>query len=300
MVKTLLVKMNLMPTWKRAQDRLKVQRKIKLATLVLLTLALLLAASLLVKFWQKNAKNYSWGGEGNINLAIKGKDSYLFSFDPQDKRVTIVLIDGESYIEIPGGFGDWQVRAIYDLGELEKGQGATFLKKSLSQFLGIPVDGFIKMDDPPRQLIDQHPLNYLSLLSRMETDLTPLELGRLFWGLSQIRFDKVKEVGVDSLVQSDLYESRIRTEDLTIAVYNGTKEPGLAAKVARLITNMGGNVIIQNNAPTDQSQSLIFSASGGGTYTLKRLSRVLSLKVGKEDALKGTSRAQINIFLGER
>ena len=158
-----------------------------------------------------------------------------------------------------------------------------------------------------------------SLLSDLKTNLNLWELLRLDLKLSKVRFDKVTELNLDKLgvldrgnlpdgtfvftgdpvkldsVLSDLADPKIASEHKTIAVLNGTGKGQLAVKWARLIRNLGGNVIITGN--TEETKKT--KVTGEKSATLKRLQQIFGSEDTKDSKGTSSSRAQINLLLGE-
>jgi hypothetical protein len=325
--------------WKTAQKRTKKNSRIKLALLVLAAVVLVLIFGQIIRLANtlvhplsgaEFKKNYTWNGKSSINVVLKSDNVSLLSFDPKAGQVKIVNIPDETYIETPG-HGSWQLRAIYDLG------GAALIKSSISDFLGLPVDGVIIFDGPfknsqPKEIVEgwrKSPLAAIFSTSNIKTDLSPVELMPLVFGISRIRYDKLEEVDlgeanllssgnlpdgtqaliadpvkVDGFVASQLSEAQMKTEGISIAIYNGTSHPGLAQKAARVVTNMGGNVIISGNLDSEIAKSFVIS-DGKDSYTEKRLKQIFSPgclsgpKCAILDNSLTNSRAQIKVILGE-
>ena len=321
--------------WKDVQSKVKSKKRNKLALIVLGLVVLLLTLSWLIQFTQSLftssiPRNYHWDGEFNINLVLRGSGISVLSYNPKEGKVTIFNIPDETFLEVPGGFGSWQIRAVYDL------KGDPLLKETLTSFLGLPIDGFLDLSAMKSQptghqfvdLIRENPLSGFHLLSSLKTDLTIWELINLKRGLSTVRFDKIRElslekisvldkstlpdgtpvftadpVKIDSLI-SDLSDPAILAEHKSIALFNATNRPQLAQKWARLITNLGGNVIITTNAKKAVKNTQVL---GEQSQTLKRLRQIFDLacqnnpkcdKIPPLDEDLVSSRAQINIFLG--
>ena len=57
-------------------------------------------------------------------------------------------------------------------------------------------------------------------------------------------------------------DNSVRDEALSVGIYNATDYPGLAEKVARIITNMGGRVIFTLNSPEKKDKSTILGKKG--------------------------------------
>lgn len=332
--------------WKTIQRSSKTQKKVKLGLLILGLIVLVMIIGKTISFVQsllqpitkgEIAKHYIWDGSSNINLVVRGDSIAILSFNPVNNEVMIINVPQNTYVDVPEGRGQWMVSSIFNLGESDNPPtGNQLLKRSLSAFLGIPVDGYLEFKGSLRQKdadqivkgFKKGPEEILSALSQIKTNLAPVEFVRLSLGLVSIRFDKFKGVNMEDILKrkwlpdgtivltGDLenidnlsqkfVESRISDERLSVAIFNATKYPGLGQKAARLITNMGGNVITVSNASHEVKNSQIWGKKN--TYTYKRLREVFVLDCldnPKCDTILGTdksveeSRADINLILGE-
>ena len=310
--------------WKTVQSKKRKNKKTKLALTVLGLIVLLIlfsqARSLtqtLFSPWKLSAssdRTYSWNGEFNINLILKDKDISFVSYNPKEQKIIIIKIPDETYLDVPRGFGKWQLRAVYDLGQSQ------LLKNTLAGFFGLPVDGFVETNQL-EALLQKNPFSILSLLPSLKTDLTLWELLRFKMSLSKVRFDKISErsleksgvldraslsdgsqvfiadfVKMDSIL-SDLADPNLVSEQKSVAIFNGTDHPQLAQKANRLISNLGGHVIIVSNSKIRLKTTVTY---GEKSATLTRLQQIFGAD-GKPEQLEDieSSRAQINLFLGE-
>lgn len=303
--------------WKSLQSKNKLKRKTKLAIAVLLILLGLLILSQIFKFtktllspWKiSTTRNYTWNGEFNINLLLRAKTISLLSYNPFDGKIIIVNIPDQTFVETAHGFGSWQLRSLYGLGENQKGLGGDkLLKDSLSAFFAQPIDGFLDFSGKYKdqngaeivQYLRSNPLP-LDLLYNLKTDLTLLELTHLKWGLSNVRFDKFTQINLlnvltkDHLLDGseiltadpnkldlalvDLADPKIKNEHKTIALLNASGKSLFAQKWARLVTNLGGDVIITANASTKLAKTIVVGEKG---ETLKRLSQVFNYNCGNK------------------
>lgn len=326
-------------SWKDIQSKNRIKKKTRLALMVLGIILGIIIIGWIVKFTQtlfspwkfsSSEKSYVWNGEFNINILIKSKDMALLSYNPTDKKITVIKIPDETQLEVFGGFGKWQARAIYGLGESQKiGDGNKLLKRSVGDFFGLPIEGFLQFEgkyaDKSAQDITEalrnNPFSGFDLLANLKTDLTLWELIRLKFGLSLVRFDKLRYLDLVSLgvldkdfladgtaifswdpvkldsVSSQLLDPKILSEHKTIAVFNSTDYPLIAQKGARMIANLGGNVIITGNSDKKLKETEVF---GEESKTLRRLLQIFSHKGGKDSKVESfSSRAQINVMLGE-
>lgn len=320
--------------WKIRQLNHKKDKMTKLALIILALLITLLLLSQAFRFVKLlthplnseiNSKKYSWSGEFNLNFIAATNPISLVSYNPEEKEVKILTIPDQAFIDVPDGFGKWQIRSIFDLGETSEIGGFSLLKKSISEFLGIPIDGISS-----KLLVDRAKHNIFSgieLLPGLKTDLTGWELILLKASLLQVRFDKMSKVRLEDLlvlekqtladgtevfiadpirldsVMRGFADPKISSEHLSIAVFNTTEKPLLAQKAKRLIENLGGNVIVAQNAPRILEKSYV---EGVDSKTLKRLIQIFDLgcsqkcdKIPKEDLGVLTLRAQIIVVLGQ-
>lgn len=330
-----------MPSWKIVQSKKRKSKKIRLALAVLgLVILLILFSEIthLVKFfsspWQLSKiveKPFSWDSKFNIYVVIRSKEVSLLSYNPKEQKITLLSVPNQAYLDVPYGFGKWQMGSIYDLGEVEgQGKGVDFLKGSLEDFFGLPVDGFLNFGPPYDQLeasrlvdlLRDNPFSTFNLLPALKTDLTPWDLLRLKMNLSSVRFDKISEVdlkenpifekqtladgtqvymadpvGLDSVL-SDFADPNFVSEGETVALFNATDQPALAQKAARIISNLGGHVIIVSNSKQRIKNTI---ALGQDSATLRRIRQIFVVNgtIEAESLEMEVSRAQINLFLGE-
>lgn len=324
--------------WRVAQHQAKIRKKVRLALIVLGLMAGLIISAQLINLvrifmspWKTAGthKSYFWDDTYNINLVVKGRFVSVISLNPSEKKVTILPLPDETYLQVPHQFGRWKLSSIYDLGQTTKFGGGKLLKNSVSTFLGIPIDGLMLMTGSFQQkeirevveIMRRNPLGSFSMLPHLQTDLTLWDLVRLKWHISQVRFDKVKTLDLISLkildkeklgdgtevftfdpikldsVLTELIDPSVSSEHLSVAVFNATNHPGLAQKAARLITNLGGNVIIIANSEKKYARSQVF---GQPSATLTRLTQIFgSDKISPQESGIASSRAHINILVGE-
>lgn len=326
--------------WKDIQSRRQIAKKSRLALIILALVLGVLIFGRGVKFiqslftpWQgslTSQRKFSWNGDFNLNVLIRAKGVSLFSYNPNNQKITLVDIPPNTYLEVAHGFGKWGINSIYQLGESQNIGGGNLLKSSLANFFGLPIDGFIYFSAKYSQKeassiiaeIRKNPFSAIGILPEFKTDLTPFELIRLKLGLSSVRFDKIKEINLEEMdlmleekladgteiltadeikldsALSELKDWTVSSEHKTIAVFNSTDRPLLAQKAARLITNIGGDVIIVANGKNKFGETKI---SGEESKTLHRLKQIFEASdtISPSDEDLVSSRAQINIFLGE-
>lgn len=203
-----------------------------------------------------------------------GKSTEIMSFSPATKDVVIFKFDSD----IKGA----------DAGRLLK----------------IPVDGeisqnFLDLDTNVDKLFINTILNY----GKIKTNLTVIDLIRLAVlakttpesAVSIKRVGDPEGLDLNSLVGHLVSDLRVEKDNQTIKIINGAGVSGLGNRLARLITNMGGNVIIVATSDSPVSKSFI-SYIDNKTYTVERLEKILGYK-----AIKGVDNtvSDITITIGE-
>jgi len=173
------------------------------------------------------------------------------------------------------------------------------------QFLEVPIDGYIEYDDLDlNQKINTIFLNSTLDYFKLKTNLTTIDLLKLFFSTAGIAGADVTMKTVDYQMESaevDRILSRLVADELiekdnqTIQVVNGTDITGLGNRLARLITNMGGDVIIVATSDSPKKKSVI-SYMNNKTYTVERLEKVLGYPAVKEG---NNAISDISIIIGE-
>ncbi len=287
-------------------------------------------------------KEYTWDGKSAINVILKYQDVSLLHYDPNLQKATILKIPSNVYVEATQGYGTWPIRSIYGLGEEEKpAQGAKLLKNTLTKVLGLPIDG-IMVASSDDVILDKEiltgggPFSLIKIAKNINTDLSSSEALSLVWALSGIRSDKleyldladsnitqsklladssrvlgISTVNLDLFIQENLPESKVSQEGVSVAIFNATSHPLLAQQAARVVANLGADVIIVGNTESKLDKTIVVSSdnersslAGQKSLTLKRLQesfapKCIRTKCFVNDPKVAISRAQVNIILGE-
>lgn len=293
-----------------------------------------LVALLLVGFlgWKifRAVSGAVWDGSSRVNLVLITDPIGVVSFDPQEKTLTLVLIPSQTYVEVPHGFSFYRFGAVYDLGELDK-RGGTLLMETAQEFLGAPMGGYIKVQSTKDEDIKNTVRQTLGMASvvpvlrgnpAVKTNLTAYDLFRLWWSTRQVRSDKIKALNLDDLgvleniglpdgtaiKQADptaldgkvgkfFAEDKILEENLKIEVLNSTQQVGIGNRVARLIQNMGGEVVNVGSIEAEISQCQIkFNSKVSNDFTLTRLARIFNCQ--KSETKDRENRSDLTVILG--
>lgn len=255
--------------------RYKAESNIKLAFLFFAFIFSAVFVSFLIK-GILIAKTSIYDGSGRFNLQVSNsKDSGIISFSKPSGTISILKIDGDSK----------------DI--------------NLGQLLGIPIDGFLKsssldLDLKVSYILSQSLLKYRSF---PETNLTIFDILRLFLFSRSVSKDSVKTQSISpklsvSKIDKVLYrffnDEVIEKDADTIEIINGTDVLGLGNRLARVITNMGGDVIVVKTAESTQDLSLISYTKKDNT--VRRLGKFLKFKSARRE---DKALADITIVIGK-
>lgn len=335
-------------TWRKYQRHVSTKRRVYFGVVVLLILAMVVLTGKTINFLIGSGKtvggvshSHSWNGNSTINLVVREKTLAVVSYNPVDNSMVVANVPDDTYLTVPGGFGNWPARSIYDLGQGENPPiGVKLLEGTVSNTFGIPIDGFLGVGGAYSQTsfaetiksLRQNPLIFLSVVEKTKTDLNLWDELRLFWGMRGVRFDKLKMIDLgqsnitesillpdgsrslafdivklDKFIRDQFADSNMVSEGLSVAIFNSTDRSGLAEKAARLVTNIGGRVILTSNSSEKLSKSTI---TGRKSFTFGRLAQIfapdclgsLTWLLDKGNVCSGARtdpRADIVIILGE-
>jgi len=89
-------------------------------------------------------------------------------------------------------------------------------------------------------------------------------------------------------------DPQIEKEDLSIEITNSTTTSGLGNKIAKIITNMGGKVVLVSSSQDELTKSIIYYNED--SYTVRKLSKLLNIPIEKKEL---NSISDIVIKIGE-
>lgn len=190
------------------------------------------------------------------------KDLKIISFSPKSQSISVLKIEGE-------------IRTL-----------------NINRFLAIVIDSEVKsslniQDFRVPDLMFQFLLNYKSI----RTNLTIVDVLRLYLFSKTLPINYIYDKKISTLqdastldkIISPLFsEELIEKENVSIKIVNGTGVTGLGNRLGRLISNMGGNVIIIASADSTENSSRILYF-GKKTYTVEKISKILGFKLNKLD-----------------
>jgi len=145
---------------------------------------------------------------------------------------------------------------------------------------------------------------FLSLKNKdVKTNLTVVDIARLYIfsktvGQGDVSVQSISLLGdssADKIIFSLFSDPAIIFENLRVEIVNATGVYGKGNKVARLLSNIGANIVFVSTADKNAKQSLIYYTNSK-TYTVERLERLLGFKSVKNNQ---KSISDILVLIGE-
>ncbi len=252
----------------------------------------------------------------------------LVVLNPTLSSLTIINLPLECKVYLPSQ-GEQPLKAIYGVGNLlDPKQGIELAEKNVSYLLGVPIDGYLLVGSEGlerlgsllgqnKSLKEYFSLGNISFLPQiislghryLRTNLPLDELGRVSYFIYGVREDKIEVFALSSgdLQDQEALDLRLRPfvrdavlaeERIKIQILNGTIKAGLAAFAARLVENMGGEVIRIGNYERQDITKGFLVLDESGSYTARRLSYLFGVVDSRPPRSSTEKRAEINLILG--
>lgn len=235
--------------------RTKNGKNLRLAGLFVMIVLGLIVISAFFKFLLI-VKNSRFDSSHNFIVSFVGKNKVeVVSFSPQNRTLSILDFDSKyNHINITKSFG-------------------------------IPIDGTIISQDPNSSNISSILLGSVTSLGQPLKNLTVLDAFRLFLFCKTIPQNKIFDRQLSSelndtqkstVITLSLTDPSIYQENQTIQVINASNIYGLGTKLAMLITNIGGNVVLVSTSDeVIQDSKIVYY--GKQSYTVKKISNYLGI-----------------------
>lgn len=245
----------------------------KVAIIFFVFLAFVVGISLILKF-VIILKNGQFDSSRSFNFSVtNGKNIEVISLTPSLKNITIFKFKE-------------------NVNSTEAGR-----------LLEIPIDGVIASDSLDlNQKVNPLLLRAVFNCNKLKTNLTILDLLRIALSARTIPETSVNTkivseggLGQDKILDNLIIDSLIERDHQTIQIVNGTDISGLGNRLARLITNIGGNVILvmTDNNPKKKSSITYIDKK---TYTVERLRKILGYEVMRDP---DNAMSDVTIIIGE-
>jgi hypothetical protein len=296
------------PIWKKQKAKRDNSRVKEIVTRIFTATALffVITGSYLIFLSFKRAV---WDGKNQLNLIIQSDEIYLYSFQPENQILNIVVIPNSTYIPTAKNFGEYPIANIYKLGEQENIDGGQLLSLSAQNLLAVPIDGYIYLDNcltgSSQALGNGRTLSLAGCFfkNKLKTNLTGWDLYRFInqsRSLSKGAYKKTDFSGSDLFIKQQLpdgsqinrpdllkidrlsvrlfSDTTVLNEALTVSVLNSTNKLGLANYAGRFIRNIGAKLVsTEDNQKQNESVIYYKNADIKNSYTLLKLKHTFQI-----------------------
>ena len=225
---------------------------------------------------------------GNLEIA----DIVFFTFDTVDRSIMQISIDEEITLDMPGKFLEEKLNKALVLGSSLNNSSDQLTNMNtvshvIQKLMGYNVDNFIltgaedydlvlktlTKSDPAsfgRLLLKGDLVTNLSLNDLYSLYLVAAESEELNYQKYAVSTDNYSAALVDKYIYDMSFNSRAASEKKTVSVLNATDIVGVAAFGGRVVRNIGGHVVAENNSVSKVEESVII-ADTYDSETLKRI-----------------------------
>lgn len=241
----------------RKKQRVSAQsNNFKLVLLFICAVVFLIVLSLAVRIFTI-VKNSKFDGTHAFNIAIyRENDVLLTSILPDTHSVSMLTLKG-------------------------------VLHKPAGQLLGIPVDGQITTtSQATEKTLSSHLESVILHANRHSSDLTLFDAIRLYFFAKGVQSRNVvmhelslpQDINaLDNIAISLFADEAIASEKVSVGIINSTSATGLGNRLARVITNIGGNVVSVSSDDENSKKTSVFYY-GEKSYTVTRLGKILGVE----------------------
>lgn len=255
--------------------RSKKPNNVKIAGLfVLFVLALIVISSLIKIIFIFRDSNFD--GKNAFNVVVLSEESTnVISFSPPTRSISILNLDKKMDMD------------------------------SASKTLKVPVDGeVLSKETATKNNLSSIFFKSILSLGNSYRQMNFADILRLFLYTRGVMPSSIyyREISNDfneqqksTLISLTFTDPAIYEENQSIEIVNATNVYGQGGRLASLITNIGGNVILVTSVEKGEGKSKIIY-SGDKTYTVTRLAQILNYPIVKTDK---KSISDVIIIIGE-
>lgn len=290
-------------------------------------------------------KKGRWDGVRRVTIAVNSEPMIIFSLEPATKKAILLAFPKNTLLEVPYGYGTYPASSIFRLGKLEKNnKGGELFTKSVEKTFGVAIEGYfaaklgnflLPLEVSKLKSLKQSYFSILpaifaspkifSVVQKIDTNLSLIDILRLWNGIRTIRSDKIMivplaEAGVlkeetqpdgskiklidkdllDLVIASNFQDQLIRSENISIEVVNASGKEKLATEFSQILTHMGANVILKSTAEKNEDYSCSISVSKkkfAKSQTVTKLRNLYQCKVTLET--DKSSQTDVVVVLGK-
>lgn len=273
------------------------KKSTQLLTRIAISLIVLIIVSTASYNLYQSYQKRIWNYEGNFAM-LNISDISVTVFVPDREAIYTFMLPKHAYIEVPGGYGLYEVEDVVELSFVEENDGS-LLSRAITTGIGIPVtitSDRITLWDRIQMWIAQQ--NYQGKRETFNLDDEPIFGAETRPDNSQISV--VDPDKLASLTAELLWEKSIISEQLAVGVFNASGTPALASSISHMLETMGVHVVDYANWEDEKVPGIcLFRVldSAYSSVTLARLESVLRCDIERLQDTEG--RFDIQLILNE-
>ena len=222
-------------------------------------------------------------------LSLQGSEGQVFVFS------------GESRVLVPPGFGEYELRKVYALGELEK-KGPQLVKETVQSNYKAAIFGYFYDQKQAGDLYLRKPKRFFQQVfwqafwGKVKTDLSRYDLAVLYFRAFRLNEARIK-VKNSYTEQDKFFDERLTDESFSVEILNATDHDGLAQETGKFLEKAGLRVVRSADADKNQENCEIkVREEIALSYTLWWVKRFFPCQIS---FTKDSSRADLVLVLGE-
>ncbi|MEA3355548.1 MAG: LytR C-terminal domain-containing protein [Patescibacteria group bacterium] len=289
------------PKWRREQKKMASQKKKSQVYLGLIFIFLICFFVLFNYLWRGVCQSV-WNGKSRIGIVmIEDEELNLKVLLPEQKKSALFKVPLNTISEVPFGFGKYKLGSIYSLGKLER-EGGRLLMKTIQDNFGVFISAYKVEGESNLTWWDVLRITWYELITvdkRKEINLINQQVLEDDILADGSKVFKIKLLLLDELLNHELFDEKLLTEELEIAVLNASGGEGEAFSVSRLIRNIGGDVVVVSNLDLIQKSMIkVKNKDDLKSYTVKVLVDILN--IDKVEFIENNEfRADVMVIIGK-
>lgn len=219
-------------------------------------------------------------------IIVVGDPVHVVSFDAKNRRVTALDLPYDTVIAAALGYGKYSIRALLSLDEIDHRDGL-LITSSVSNALGLPIAGHM-ITPGAEGAMDIQQLRRIFSWGSIPAVMTKNVHGSvslLSWmrfvgmvaalpadGLQMINIapaiidtlspdgskaSAIDESRVDYFLDTAFFDAGIRSEGISVAIYNTTGIPSVGQRASRQLGRVGMLLVFVGNAETEVSRCIV-------------------------------------------
>ena len=262
-------------------------------------------------------------------VVIVSDPIHVVSFDAKNRKITTVDIPLDTSIPAALGYGKYTVRALVSLDDIDHHNGS-LISGSISNALGLPISGYIRPDtatDGPMTLEQlRHIFSYGSvpavLMNRSHRSIEWVSWIRFVGSVGSMSADSwhpiqiaqaivpmaspdgstvptLDESRVDYIIDTSFFDTGIRAEGTSVAVYNTTDVPSVGLRASRQMSRVGMQLIYVGNSDAVVKRCVVVGSDTlQKTKTAQFIKAYYGCEAKKDEGLGKETGADIVVLLG--